>query len=234
MERARKPTGLGRQASTIASFFFLLLLLLLSFFFPCSNSSLLVETRKEKKSSETSAHSPPKKNKTKKTLFSLTSSTTQTTKTCSNATEPEIAALFTKWNEKLTTYEPDQIVPLYADKSVLLPTLSNTPRISSLAKKEYFVEFMSKKPVGTILTRTIFINCETAIDTGTYGEKEGGRRRGDRRRGNRRKGEGKQDVRSLPLFMLTFFPKNKKKLKTEFAVTDKKTGEKSKVPARYT
>lgn len=49
-------------------------------------------------------------------------------KTCSNATEPQIAALFTKWNDKLTTYDPDQIVPLYAEKSVLLPTLSNTPR----------------------------------------------------------------------------------------------------------
>ena len=47
---------------------------------------------------------------------------------CSEATEPEIAALFTKWNDKLGTQDPDQIVPLYAEKSVLLPTLSNTPR----------------------------------------------------------------------------------------------------------
>ena len=50
------------------------------------------------------------------------------TKTCTKATEPEIASLFTKWNDKLATYDPDQIVPLYAEKSVLLPTLSNTPR----------------------------------------------------------------------------------------------------------
>jgi hypothetical protein len=47
---------------------------------------------------------------------------------------------------------------------------------------------MAKKPVGAILSRTIFINCDTAMDTGTY----------------------------------------------EFTTTDKKTGEKSKVPARYT
>ena len=52
----------------------------------------------------------------------------QTKACCSKATEPEIAALFTKWNDKLKTQDPDQIVPLYAEKSVLLPTLSNTPR----------------------------------------------------------------------------------------------------------
>lgn len=27
---------------------------------------------------------------------------------------------------------------------------------------------MAKKPVGEIKTRTIFINCDTAMDTGTY------------------------------------------------------------------
>ena len=112
----------------------------------------------------------------------------QQSKGCSNATEPEIAALFTKWNDKLKTQDPDQIVPLYAEKSVLLPTLSNTPRLTPETKHDYFVEFMTKKPAGTILTRTIFVSCETAMDTGTY----------------------------------------------EFTLTDKKTGEKSKVPARYT
>ena len=66
--------------------------------------------------------------------------------------------------------------------------MKNSRRLTAEAKHDYFVEFMAKKPVGEILTRTIFINCDTAMDTGTY----------------------------------------------EFTVTDKKTGEKSKVPARYT
>jgi uncharacterized protein (TIGR02246 family) len=128
---------------------------------------------------------PPSSTSSKKKKKTPTS---QQSKGCSNATEPEIAALFTKWNDKLKTQDPDQIVPLYAEKSVLLPTLSNTPRLTPETKHDYFVEFMTKKPAGTILTRTIFVSCETAMDTGTY----------------------------------------------EFTLTDKKTGEKSKVPARYT
>ena len=62
------------------------------------------------------------------TLLKKKKKTLRQTKACSNATEPEIASLFTKWNDKLKTQDPDQIVPLYAEKSVLLPTLSNTPR----------------------------------------------------------------------------------------------------------
>ena len=77
--------------------------------------------KKREEEDKNSLCSPPLFSKKKK-------KTLRQTKACSNATEPEIASLFTKWNDKLKTQDPDQIVPLYAEKSVLLPTLSNTPR----------------------------------------------------------------------------------------------------------
>lgn len=90
------------------------------------------------------------------------------TQKCSNATETDIAALFDKWNDALQTGNPEEVNARYADTAVLLPTLSNTPRTDSAGRIAYFEDFLLKKPFGTILTRTIKINCDDAVDTGTY------------------------------------------------------------------
>jgi uncharacterized protein (TIGR02246 family) len=87
---------------------------------------------------------------------------------CHAATEPQIASLFDRWNRSLQTGDPKKVVANYATKSVLLPTVSNTPRLTPAAKLDYFEHFLEKHPVGKIDSRTIEIDCNTAIDTGLY------------------------------------------------------------------
>ena len=87
---------------------------------------------------------------------------------CHAATEKQIASLFDRWNSSLQTGDPKKVVANYATKSVLLPTVSNTPRLTPEAKEDYFKHFLENKPMGKIDSRTITIDCNTAIDTGLY------------------------------------------------------------------
>jgi uncharacterized protein (TIGR02246 family) len=87
---------------------------------------------------------------------------------CHAATEQQIASLFDRWNSSLQTGDPKKVVANYAKNSVLLPTVSNTPRLTPEAKEDYFTHFLENKPVGKIDSRTITIDCNTAIDTGLY------------------------------------------------------------------
>ena len=87
---------------------------------------------------------------------------------CQGTSEKEIAALFDRWNASLKTGEPKKVVANYAAKSILLPTVSNKPRLTAAEKEDYFVHFLEKKPVGQIDFRSIEIDCNTAIDAGLY------------------------------------------------------------------
>jgi uncharacterized protein (TIGR02246 family) len=87
---------------------------------------------------------------------------------CQAVTEAQIASLFERWNRSLQTGEPKKVVANYAVKSVLLPTVSNKPRLTPEEKEDYFKSFLKNKPVGKIDSRTIAIDCNTALDTGLY------------------------------------------------------------------
>jgi len=87
---------------------------------------------------------------------------------CRAATEKEIASLFDRWNSSLQTGDPKKVVANYAKVSILLPTVSNKPRLTPDEKEDYFEHFLQKKPVGKIDLRSIEIDCNTAIDAGLY------------------------------------------------------------------
>ena len=88
--------------------------------------------------------------------------------TCKPSTESEIADQFERWNDMLKTGNPDKVVSMYEDDAVLLPTMSNTPRLTRDAKRDYFVHFMEKHPVGSINSRAVRIGCNDAIASGLY------------------------------------------------------------------
>ena len=88
--------------------------------------------------------------------------------TCTPATEPQIAALFDRWNDSLRTLDPDKVVANYATDGVLLPTVSNQPRTNPAEIRDYFVKFLKSAPQGTIDHRIIKIGCNVAQDVGTY------------------------------------------------------------------
>ncbi len=87
---------------------------------------------------------------------------------CREASEAEIAALFDRWNESLQTGDFGQVVANYAEESILLPTLSNQPRLTAAEKEDYFDHFLEDRPSGKIDFRLIEIGCNMATDNGLY------------------------------------------------------------------
>ena len=84
------------------------------------------------------------------------------------ATEQDIAALFDTWNQALRSGDPEKVADLYAERSILLPTLSNTPRLTRAEKVEYVRHFLEHRPSGEIVMRQISIGADIAVDTGLY------------------------------------------------------------------
>jgi uncharacterized protein (TIGR02246 family) len=87
---------------------------------------------------------------------------------CVRADEPQIAALFDRWNASLATLDADKVTANYAPDAVLLPTVSNQPRTTHKDIRAYFVKFLHGSPEGKIDSRTIKIGCNVAQDVGTY------------------------------------------------------------------
>ncbi len=84
------------------------------------------------------------------------------------ATDETIAALFDRWNESLLTGDPKKVVANYAERSILLPTVSNTPRLTPAEKEDYFTHFLQSQPSGVIDLRQIDISGDIAVDSGLY------------------------------------------------------------------
>ena len=90
------------------------------------------------------------------------------TESCKATSEAEIAALFDRWNRSLQTGDPHKVVANYAERSILLPTVSNKPRLTPAEKEDYFHYFLENSPSGKIDMRFIEIGCNTAFDAGLY------------------------------------------------------------------
>lgn len=88
--------------------------------------------------------------------------------TCKSTSEAEIAALFDRWNASLQTGNPHKVVENYAQRSILLPTVSNKPRLTPAEKEDYFHHFLENKPSGKINHSQIEIGCNMAVDAGLY------------------------------------------------------------------
>lgn len=87
---------------------------------------------------------------------------------CVAVTEQDIRDLFVRWNKSLDTLDPKQVLANYATRSILLPTVSNVPRITPEQKEAYFVEFLKHRPTGKIDLSFVDIGCNYAIDAGLY------------------------------------------------------------------
>jgi hypothetical protein len=87
---------------------------------------------------------------------------------CKATSEAEIASLFDCWNESLQTGDPHKLVANYAERSILLPTVSNKPRLTSAEKEDCFHHFLENRPSGKIDLRFAEPGCNTAVDAGLY------------------------------------------------------------------
>src|SRR5881397_528143 len=102
------------------------------------------------------------------TLASCASTQGARVESCKATTEQEIASLFDRWNQSLQTGDPHKVVANYAERSILLPTVSNQPRITAAEKEDYFHHFLENRPSGQIDFRYIQIGCNSAFDAGLY------------------------------------------------------------------
>ena len=80
----------------------------------------------------------------------------------------EVARLFDRWNHSLQTGDAHAVVANYAERSILLPTVSNKPRVTAAEKLDYFEHFLENKPSGKIDFSFVDIGCNSALDAGLY------------------------------------------------------------------
>jgi uncharacterized protein (TIGR02246 family) len=87
---------------------------------------------------------------------------------CVTTTEKEIESLSDRWKESLQSGNAHKVMAHYAAKSVLLPLSSTKPRLTLDDKEEYYRYFLKDRPTIHIHSRTIELDCNTAIDEGLY------------------------------------------------------------------
>jgi len=80
----------------------------------------------------------------------------------------EIRALFDEWNSALKTGDPEQVVALYAQNAILLPTISDQVRHNHEEIKDYFIHFLENGPMGTIDESNLRTFGLLAINSGVY------------------------------------------------------------------
>ena len=87
--------------------------------------------------------------------------------TCPAATA-DIAAQADRFNAAWASLDPDKVTALFTAEPVLLATVSNTPRTTPPAVRDYFVSFLKARPVARFDTTTIERDCQTASRVGTW------------------------------------------------------------------
>jgi uncharacterized protein (TIGR02246 family) len=80
----------------------------------------------------------------------------------------QVRDLFGLWNDALATLDSDAVAMRYAPEAVLLPTVSDTPRTDYDSIKDYFDNFLQKKPQGVILESHVTIGENWCKDVGIY------------------------------------------------------------------
>jgi len=83
-------------------------------------------------------------------------------------TVSEAQGLFSLWNDALATLDPDTVAKRYSKNPCLLPTVSDQPRTEYDTIKDYFVNFLQKKPQGKILESYVTLGTNWCMDDGIY------------------------------------------------------------------
>lgn len=87
---------------------------------------------------------------------------------CAPSSEKLATELFDRWNQALQTGKAKSVADLYWEDAVLLPTVSNVPRVNHAEIEDYFHHFLESKPFGTIISRNLKQGCNKLTDAGVY------------------------------------------------------------------
>jgi uncharacterized protein (TIGR02246 family) len=78
----------------------------------------------------------------------------------------EVLQLFEAWNSALQTGDPDEVVKLYAEDGLLLPTLSNQVRRTPREIRDYFEAFLRLRPRGKLVEPHVRLFGDLAVNSG--------------------------------------------------------------------
>ena len=87
---------------------------------------------------------------------------------CAPVTRAAVEQQFDAFNAAWATKNPDTVTALFAPDAVLLATVSDMPRTTPAAVRDYFVGFLKAAPVGAIDSSTIRLGCNSASRVGTW------------------------------------------------------------------
>ena len=90
------------------------------------------------------------------------------TAVCAPATLRLAEDLFDRWNEALRSGDAQRVSRCYTEDAVLLPTVSNVPRLSRSEIRDYFEHFLQKQPLGKVNQRNVKFGCNKITDAGLY------------------------------------------------------------------
>ena len=79
-----------------------------------------------------------------------------------------IESLTQHWINTLEKQSPEEVVNLYTDAAILIPTVSNQIRKTKEEKLAYFETFLQQKPTANITESTVTLNSDGATHTGKY------------------------------------------------------------------
>lgn len=85
-----------------------------------------------------------------------------------NLSKREVQDLFFLWNDSLKSLSPDAVALRYSRTPILLATVSDVPRTDYNSIKDYFVEFLKKKPQGVVLKSHVTQGMGWCMDAGIY------------------------------------------------------------------
>ena len=98
----------------------------------------------------------------------IDSPTTGEVAICAPATQRLAEELFECWNLALRSCDAERVSHCYTEDAVLLPTVSNVPRLSRGEIQDYFEHFLQKKPLGEVNQRNVKLGCNKITDAGVY------------------------------------------------------------------
>lgn len=87
---------------------------------------------------------------------------------CAKASDAEIDALFTQWNDALVSGDATKVAALYDEDAVLLPTLSVTKADTPEQITEYFTNLIKANPVARMDFSEKESHCNLAFNVGTW------------------------------------------------------------------
>ncbi len=99
---------------------------------------------------------------------------------CAPLTHAEATDLFNRWNAALTADGVIDLVGLYSNRAELAAHEEDVPRRGRQAIQAYYENLLGRHPQASVISRTVEMGCNVAIESGEIIYRVTGKRKGTR------------------------------------------------------